>query len=90
MTRYFFRASPMNRHHSLNEDGIALLMVLWVLTIFSVIALTFSYMARTETLSTISFKENLEEKFLAEAGIERGGSEILLVFSFFSVTIISY
>jgi len=76
MTRYFFRASCVNRHHRLNHDGIALLMVLWILAILSVIALTFSYMARTETISTISFKENLEEKFLAEAGIERGIAEL--------------
>jgi len=66
----------MNRQHCLNDHGIALLTVLWILTILSVLALTFSYMARTETLSTISFKENLEEKFLAEAGIERGVAEL--------------
>ena len=76
MNRDFFRALLMNRHHCLHDDGIALLMVLWILTILSVIILTFSYMARTETLSTISFKENLEEKFLAEAGIERGVAEL--------------
>ena len=76
MTGYFFRTSHTGRYRCLNDNGIALLMVLWILTILSVIALTFSYMARTETLSTISFKENLEEKFLAEAGIERGVAEL--------------
>jgi general secretion pathway protein K len=59
-----------------SRDGIALLLVLWVLTILMVIVLSFSFMARTETLSTRSFKEGIEKKFLAEAGIERGIVEI--------------
>ncbi len=59
-----------------SQDGIALLMVLWVLTILMVIVLSFSFMARTETQSTISFKEGIEKKFLAEAGIERGIMEM--------------
>ncbi|MEJ2697491.1 MAG: type II secretion system protein GspK [Candidatus Sulfobium sp.] len=58
------------------EKGIALLLVLWVLTILTVIVLSFSYMARTETLSALSFRQGLQEKFLAEAGIERGITEI--------------
>jgi general secretion pathway protein K len=57
-------------------EGIALLMVLWVLAILMVIVLSFSFMARTETLSALSFKERTENKFLAEAGIERGIVEI--------------
>jgi general secretion pathway protein K len=61
---------------SLSENGIALLLVLWVLTVLMVIVLSFSLMARTETLSTLSFKEGLEKKFVAEAGIERGIMEI--------------
>ncbi len=59
-----------------SEDGIALLLVLWVLTILTVIVLSFSYMARTETLSALSFKQGMAEKFMAEAGIERGIMEI--------------
>ncbi len=60
----------------LSRNGIALLMVLWVLTILMVIVLSFSYMTRTETLSTRAFKEGIEKKFFAEAGIERGIVEI--------------
>ena len=59
-----------------SQEGIALLMVLWVLTLLMVIVLSFSFMTRTETYSTLSFKEGLEEKFLAEAGIERGIMEL--------------
>jgi len=61
---------------SMPQDGIALLMVLWVLTILMVIVFSFSFMTRTETQSTLSFKEGIEKKFLAEAGIERGIMEI--------------
>jgi general secretion pathway protein K len=59
-----------------NQRGIALLTVLWVLTILMVIVFSFSYMARTETLSTLSFKEGMEKRFLAEAGIQRGILEL--------------
>jgi general secretion pathway protein K len=59
-----------------SQEGIALLLVLWVLTILMVIVLSFSFMARTETYSTLSFKEGIEKKFLAEAGIERGIMEL--------------
>ena len=58
------------------EKGIALLMTLWVLTIMMVLVLSFSYMTRTETYATLSFKEGTEKKFLAEAGIERGILEL--------------
>ena len=66
----------MNRRHGASQDGIALLLVLWVLTILMVIVMSFSYMTRTETYATISFKEGIENKFLAEAGIERGIMEL--------------
>ncbi len=59
-----------------SQNGIALMMVIWVLAILMVIVLSFSFMARTETLSTLTFKEGIEEKFLAEAGIERAIMEI--------------
>lgn len=58
------------------EKGIALLMVLWVLTILIVIVFSFSYMARTEAYAALSFRQMIEKKFLAEAGIERGVAEL--------------
>ncbi len=51
-------------------------MTLWVLTIMMVLVLSFSYMTRTETYATLSFKEGTEKKLLAEAGIERGILEL--------------
>jgi general secretion pathway protein K len=56
--------------------GIALLMVLWVLTILTVIVFSFSYMTRAEIHASLTFKEWTAKKFLAEAGIERGIMEI--------------
>ena len=51
-------------------------MVLWVLTILMVIVFSFSYLVRTETFSSRAFKEGWENKFLAEAGIERAIMEL--------------
>ncbi len=61
---------------SRGSQGIALLMVLWVLTILMVIVFSFSYMGRTEALAVLSFREGVEKKWLAEAGVERGITEI--------------
>jgi len=61
---------------SLGSQGIALLMVLWVLAILMVVVFSFSYMGRTENLAVLSFREGVEKKFLAEAGVERGITEI--------------
>ena len=59
------------------EEGIALIMVLWVLTVLMVIALSFSYMGKTESQTSLAFKQGIEKRFLAEAGIEKGIAEII-------------
>lgn len=75
-----WKGTPQNRGQGDlicgHQKGIALLTVLWVLTILMVIAFSFSFLIRTETLSTYSFKEGMENRFLAEAGIERGIMEL--------------
>ena len=58
------------------QEGIALLIVIWVVTVLMVTVLSFSLMARTEAHSTLSFKEGIEKNFLAEAGIERAIMEL--------------
>lgn len=68
--------SKINTKTIISQKGIALLIILWVLTILMVIALSFSSMTRTETYSTLSFKEGAEKKFIAEAGIERAIMEL--------------
>ncbi len=55
---------------------MALIIVLWVLTILMVTVLSFSFLTRTETHATLAFKETAARKFLAEAGIERSIFEI--------------
>ena len=59
-----------------NQKGIALLTVLWILIILMVIVFSFSFLVRTEILSTAFFKEDSENRFLAEAGLERGIMEL--------------
>ena len=66
----------LEKYHISSDQGIALMIVLWILTILMVIVFSFSYMARTETYSTLSFKNGTGDKFLAEAGIERGIMEL--------------
>ncbi|TAN42733.1 MAG: hypothetical protein EPN25_02370 [Nitrospirae bacterium] len=63
--------------HLRNDQGIALLLVLWVLMVLMVMALSFTYLTRTEALGALSFRQTVERKFLAEAGIERAVMEIL-------------
>ncbi|HNS56987.1 MAG TPA: type II secretion system protein GspK [Smithellaceae bacterium] len=58
------------------EKGIALIIVLWIMTLLIVITFAFSVTVRTEVFSTITFKEQLENKYLAEAGMNRAILEI--------------
>lgn len=59
-----------------SERGIALILVLWIVVILSMGALSLSLLTRTEALATLSVKEEMENKFLAEAGIRRGIMEL--------------
>lgn len=62
---------------ALHERGIALLVVLWVLAILTVTAFSFAVLTRAETYGTLAFREGVQQKYLAEAGIERGILEII-------------
>jgi general secretion pathway protein K len=59
-----------------SRKGIALLMVLWVITMLMALVISFSFLTRTQARSTIFFKEGTQEKFLAEAGVERAVMEL--------------
>jgi len=65
--------------HQLRQDqsGIALILVIWILAVLMAIVLSVSFMTKVESRSTIAFKEGIEEKFIAEAGIERAAEEIM-------------
>ncbi|NTW77812.1 MAG: hypothetical protein HGB33_08620, partial [Syntrophaceae bacterium] len=61
---------------SRKDKGIALIIVLWIMTLLIVITFAFSVTVRTEVFSTITFKEQLENKYLAEAGMNRAVLEM--------------
>ena len=58
------------------DNGIALIIVLWIMTLLIVITFAFSVKVRTEVFSTITFKEQLENKYLAQAGLNRAVLEM--------------
>ena len=59
-----------------SEKGIAIIMVLWVITILMALVISFSFLIRTEAHSTIFFKEGVQKKFIAEAAMERAILEL--------------
>ncbi|MRR14994.1 MAG: hypothetical protein EG826_00905 [Deltaproteobacteria bacterium] len=68
-----YRARPENAPR---ERGIALIMVLWVMAIIIVVTFSLSLTVRTELFSINAFKEEIHNKLLAEAGLQRGIMEI--------------
>ncbi len=59
-----------------SEKGIAIIMVLWVITILVTLVISFSFLIRTDAYSTIFFKEGIQKKLIAEGGLERAILEI--------------
>lgn len=53
------------------------MMALWIMILLMVIAFSFTTLTRTETLSSVAYRQDTGRKFLAEAGIERGVMEII-------------
>ncbi len=60
-----------------SRRGIALLIVLWVITALTVTAFSFTVLTRAESYGTAAFRQEREKKLLAEAGIERGIMETI-------------
>lgn len=60
-----------------NETGIAMFMVLWVLTLLSVIVGEFCHAMRTEVNITRNFKEETEAYYIALAGMNIAISELI-------------
>jgi general secretion pathway protein K len=58
------------------EDGVALLIVLWVITLLMVLVMSFSMLTRTEANSTVFFRDGVQKKFFAEAALQRATMEI--------------
>ncbi len=59
-----------------NHNGVALVVVLWVMTLLITLTFVFAAMVRTEVFSTLTYKERVENKYLAEAGMNRAILEI--------------
>ena len=60
-----------------DERGIALLLVLWVITLLTVICAEFSWTMRTETVIARNFKEGEQAYYTAEAGINKAIVELM-------------
>jgi len=60
-----------------NEKGIALFLVLWVLTLLSVIAGEFCFAMRTEVNMTRNFKGQTAAYYIALAGMNRAIGELI-------------
>ena len=59
------------------DEGIALIMVLWVITILSVVVLEFSFAMRTEVNITKNYQEELQLYALSEGGVQRAIAELV-------------
>jgi general secretion pathway protein K len=60
-----------------NQAGIALFMVLWVLTLLSVIVGEFCHAMRTEVNITRNFKEMTQAYYIAAAGLNTAISQVI-------------
>lgn len=59
------------------REGMALIIVLWVLTLLSVLALEFCFSMRTELNVTRNQKEKEQLYYYAQGGIQRGIAELI-------------
>jgi len=59
------------------EKGLALLMVLWVITLLAVIVGEFCYAMKTEINITRNFKESTQGYYIALAGVNRAVAELI-------------
>jgi general secretion pathway protein K len=63
---------------SLRARGIALVVVLWVVTLLGVMATSFAISMRTESTLAYQWTQSAQARALAEAGVHRGIMELLL------------
>jgi len=60
-----------------DSRGVALIMVLWVITILTVVVLEFSFAMRTEVNITKNFKDELQLYAAAQGGVQRAIAEMI-------------
>lgn len=65
------------RIKEIDENGVALILTLWILVLLTIIVAEFSTSMRTEINITRNFKEESGSYYLALAGIEKAKEEII-------------
>src|SRR4030043_1133180 len=60
-----------------NQEGVALIMVLWVIAVLSVVVLEFSFAMRTEVHITKNYKEELQLYAMVQGGVQRTIAELI-------------
>ena len=60
-----------------DSRGVALIMVLWVITILTVVVLEFSFAMRTEVNISKNFKDELQLYAAAQGGVQRAIAEMI-------------
>jgi general secretion pathway protein K len=68
-----------------NQNGIALMIVLWVLVLLMALATEFAFSMKMEVNTTRNYKEDTESYYLAKAGINLALAELLKNASFHSI-----
>ncbi len=69
------------KHHK-NQNGVALMVVLWVLVLLIGLATEFAFSMKSEVNTTRNYKEDIQSYHLAKAGIHMAMAEILYPSSF--------
>jgi general secretion pathway protein K len=71
--------TPDTRHPTpvSSQRGLALVVVLWILTFLSVVFTAFTFSMRTELAAAGNFRQEAEAYYLAEAGVYRAAAEII-------------
>ncbi len=68
-----------------NQQGIAMMVVLWVLVLLIALATEFAFSMKMEVNTTRNFKEDVESYYLAKAGVALAMSEIMKPARFHSI-----
>jgi general secretion pathway protein K len=71
------RKQEVDKQRMRAERGIALMLVLWILTLLSIMVFEFCYTMRIEATITKNFKEGTRSYYLAQAGVNRAIIEIV-------------
>ena len=71
------RLVPALNKASVQQGGFALVIVLWMMALFAVLAGAFSVSTRTEAKTTLNIAEHTKARFLADAAVQHGIFELL-------------